>query len=241
MEKWKVVLISVMLVGLFGYGWYSQNSGAAVAPVVVPTPAASNQIQVGQNLPAWEISDPKLWVNTPKPIELDDLKGSYALVEIFRTGCSHCQEAAPFMVSLYNRYSPRGLKMVTIQSPGAIDPTENPEENDWTKVQAWLKQYKIQYPVAFDKDSAYFQGTLKGSNYPTVMVLDKDGKILETHTGHDAAKGTNLAIVLENLLPGNGDKTARAKDLMTWLRGFTDFQNKNARTEMEAAVKGNVK
>ena len=233
MEKWKLGIIGLLLLGLVGYG-VSQQKSAGDAPTfagnslvdstgnTAQTPPAENKVAgfIGQNLggdklPAWSNLGP--WDNTKSAIAIDSLKGKPALVEFFRINCSHCQEAAPFLEMLYKRYQPRGLKMVAVQTPGDYKDPEN-EETQWPKVQAWVKAAGITYPVAMDKNSAYFQGKLKGTTYPTTMITDANGKVVEAHTGYDTAKAVNLAVELEKLLPGAGTPRQRAQDLAKFLR-----------------------
>lgn len=223
MEKWKIGVIIALLAGLVGYGLLQQqeNKPAATpeAATAQATPAPSPFLgrTIGEGLPEW--SNVKQWVNTPKPISLASLKGKVALVEAFRTGCSHCEEAVPFMEMLYERYKPRGLQLVALQSPGAYDDATNPE-NDWQKVQQWLKQRKVAYPVGFDEKSDWFQQKLKGERYPTVLILDTTGKVGFAQTGFDTTKAVNMSVEIEKLLPGPGTPQERAQDVVKWMAPY---------------------
>ena len=231
MEKWKLGIIGLLLLGLLGYGVMQQKPQAtADSPLPGATNAAGDSGAkenkaakfIGQTwgsapLPEWSELGP--WQNSSQAITVDSLKGKPALVEFFRIGCSHCQEAAPFMEALYNRYKSRGLKMVAVQSPGEYKDATN-EETMWPSVQDWIKAAGLTYPVAMDKDSAYFQGTLKGTYYPTILVSDASGKIVHSQTGHDTEKAMALAVELEKLFPGPGTPKARAQSLMKFLLPF---------------------
>ena len=152
------------------------------APVVIGATAAPRENKaagfIGQTLgsaklPEWKNVAP--WQNTKTPITLGSMKGKPALIEFFRIKCSHCQDAAPFLEALYKRYQPRGLKMVAIQSPGDYKDILN-EETQWPKVQEFIKAGGLTYPVGMDKDSKYFQQTIKGTYYPTTMIADPSGQ-----------------------------------------------------------------
>ena len=232
MEKWKLGVIAVLLLGLVGYGISQQKSGASEDASIVGTPgvpgatAAPEENKAsdfigqqlgGKKIPEWTKVGP--WQNTKQPIALGSLQGKPALVEFFRIKCSHCQEAAPFMEALYKRYQPRGLKMVAIQSPGDYKDVLN-EETQWPSVQAFVKAGGLTYPVGMDKDSQYFQKTLKGTFYPTTMIADAAGKVVHAQTGHDTQKAITLAVELEKLLPGQGTPKQRAADLAKFLKPF---------------------
>ena len=232
MEKWKIGVIAVLLLGLVGYGVIQQQPAKSVdvnadanaaTPDGTAAPEANKAAEfIGQELggakiPAWPKVGP--WENTKRPVTLDSLKGKPALIEFFRIKCSHCQEAAPFLEVLYKRYQPRGLKMVAIQSPGDYKDVTN-EETQWPKVQDFIKAGGLTYPVGMDKDSDYFQKVLKGQYYPTTMIADKNGKVVYAQTGHDTEKAIKLAVELEKQLPGKGTLKERAADLAKFLSPF---------------------
>ena len=264
MEKWKLGIIGLLLVALVGYGVWQPNPrgnaatsnatgsasmGAAAGKSPEPNKAAVfiGQTWGGQNLPEWPNLGP--WENTKQAVTVASLKGKPSLVEFFRINCSHCQEAAPFMEMLYQRYRPRGLNMVAVQSPGLYKDPQN-EETQWPSVQNWIKAAGLTYPVAMDANSAYFQQTIKGTFYPTVMIANADGKIIEAHTGHDIEKAISLAVELEKLLPGAGTPKARAQNLAKFLRPLIYSSNggapvnsaieKSFADDLEQRLKGKV-
>ncbi len=232
MEKWKIGVVAVLLLGLVGYGVSQQQTdkpdgtiaagtpavpGATAAPEVNKAADFIGQQLGGKKLPEWKNVSP--WQNAKAPITLNSLKGKPALIEFFRINCSHCQDAAPLLEALYLRYQPRGLKMVAIQSPGDFKDITN-VETQWPAVQAFAKAGGLTYPIAMDKDSKYFQQTIKGTYYPTTMIADAAGTIVHAQTGHDTQKAITLAVELEKQLPGKGTPKARAANLAKFLRPF---------------------
>ena len=208
MDKWKTVVIVALLGALGSYGWYQQNAeqnpsspdpstpGATQAP---PAPANEklNRLK-GQAPPAWNIAAP-LWINTPSPISLDSLKGSVAIVEFWRIGCSHCEEAAPFLNALYVKNKARGLKMVALHAAGDSADPMNPE-NNWNIVQSKIKEWGITYPVANDVGGKLFKETYKGTTYPTLFILNRKGKIVYVQTGDTPQKQKLLVAEVEKQL-----------------------------------------
>ena len=114
-----------------------------------PTP-----MMLGKPAIAWDI-DQKIGPIRLQPITLKDLQGHVALLEFWRAECPHCEEAVPFMESLFEKYSPQDLKMVTFHSPGK-GALPNSVEGNWQKVQAKIKEWGITYPVAYDEGGALF-------------------------------------------------------------------------------------
>ena len=190
MDTWKIVVIIALICGLGGYGYYQAN-----APLPGPEPAEKDpqgaenkrkfQEMKGKPATPWNI-ETKYWANTAKPITLDDLKGSVTLLEFWRIGCSHCIEAAPYMEKVFETYKKNGLKIVAFQSAGRSadknDKTENPETN-WDKVKEKITELGIKYPVAFDKESKLFRDTYHGTSYPSLILLDSKGTVVDTMMG----------------------------------------------------------
>lgn len=223
MEKWKIAAFVALLLGFVGFGIYQQRIDEikAKGPQVSLISERQPSVYDGKTLPPWNL---KTWNSAP--VSTQSLEGKPAFVEIFRTGCSHCEEAAPLMAAFHARYEPRGLKMVGIQSPGNITSPANPE-NKWPDVQAWLKQKGIKYPVAFDQGSKYFQGTVKDKVlqgdaskllYPTMIMTDASGKVDFAQTGHDMSKALLLAVELERRFPTSDSPEKNADDLLAWLK-----------------------
>lgn len=222
MDKWKIVVIVVLLGALGGYSWMQQNAGQTNSAPADGTPPTTNQTPNTQTTatvppqkagnqqllklrgkvpPAWNI-EKKFWVNTAAPISLESLKGSVAIVEFWRIGCSHCQQAAPFLNALYQKHKARGLKMVAIQSPGLADSPLNPPnpENNWGIVQQVVKQLGITYPVAFDEGGKLFKATYSGDTYPATIILDRQGKVQSVFSGHTPLIEVQFAAALEAAL-----------------------------------------
>lgn len=210
MEKWKIGVIVALIVGFGTLQWYS-NGGQKTGndapgempnrPGAAPTPLPELVALTGKTPHAWNI--PKnLWMNTPKPITLSDLKGSVALIEFWRLNCDHCREAVPILKQIYHRYKgsgPKGsgLKMVTFQSPSEL--TAQNAENRWADVQKFVRSNTIPYPVAFDagrklKDKYNIQW------YPMVLLLDRQGRIQYAQTGHTPEKERELMQMIERML-----------------------------------------
>lgn len=207
MEKWKIAVIVLLIGALGGYGFYQQQA-ASIPPLegdqtprATPKPTNPKLLKLQGNIPpAWNF--PKAnWVNVPKPVALSDLKGKVTVLEFWRTECSHCQEAAPHMEKLYKEYSPRGVALVAIQSPGAPDAPGQPNpENNWGTVKQKIKEWGLTYPIAFDEGGQFFKQQIGGETYPTILILDKSGIVRYVNTGFTVAKEAELLAALEKVL-----------------------------------------
>jgi thiol-disulfide isomerase/thioredoxin len=207
MEKWKIGVVLALLIGLAGVGLMQNQPPTPATPTPTETSDVagqqlSPQLQkvVGTQPLPWSIPQNQ-WVNAPKPISPEDIKGSVTVIEFWRMGCSHCRDAVPFMEELYSRYKDKGLKIVTFHSPGLLNATN--EETDWKKVQAFIKANNIQYPVAFDTNRQIKDKYTKAYQidlYPFVLLVDKSGTIRYANTGFDEMKARRLAEEVDKLI-----------------------------------------
>ncbi len=188
----------VPIVLTFGICAGAPSFAVAQTPVAEPVvaPNATNN-WLGKPLGGWIIPG-KYWTNAPAPVWLGSLRGEVTVVEFFRINCSHCQDAAPSRRLLYKRYGKQGLKMVGFQSPGVTTRAVN-DENDWAKVKAKIKDWGLEYPIAFDKDRALFDKN-EFLFYPTVLVLDGQGIVRFQQTGYSPAKARQLEAVVSGML-----------------------------------------
>lgn len=237
MELWKIGVLGALVAGIVGYKVYDDQKPPP-APAN-PTPEPPSPL-IGMKPPAWNIPSAADWVNTPKPITLASLAGSVAMVEIFRTECPHCADAAPMLGTLANHYKKAGVTFVGLQSPGQYNDPTNPE-NDWQKVKVWLKEKGVTYPVGFDRGSKYFQGgfPLEKKLYPCMFVLDKAGKVSFLQTGEDEAKMIKLVGAIEKQLGTGAGLEARLKAVAKILLTFPRFSSETEDslvTALKAAV-----
>ena len=207
MEKWKAIVVMLLVGGLVGYGAFQSKRATQVEeaplgqtnvnnPSGPITPNQEIQKFVGKPLPAWNIPS-KYWINTAKPLNPSDFKGYVTILEFFRINCSHCQFAAPALKKLGETYAAQGLKVVSIQSPGMKDPAEN----RWTKVAQVSKgDFGFTHPVAFDEKSVLFQTAYKGRLYPSMFLMDRKGIVVFAQTGFDDKKEALLRAAVQREL-----------------------------------------
>ncbi len=151
----------------------------------------------GQRLGGWVIPR-KYWTNTRQPVWLGGLQGKVTVIDFFRIGCSHCQDAVPARRALYRKYHASGLQMVGFQSPGDTSNAAN-SENDWHKVKLQIQKWGLTYPIAFDKNRSFFDKNAL-MFYPTILVLDKKGVVRLQQTGYSDKNNKELDELIAKLL-----------------------------------------
>jgi thiol-disulfide isomerase/thioredoxin len=115
------------------------------------------------------------WINS-EPLTLQDLRGQVVLIDFWTFGCYNCRNTLPFIKGWHDRYHDKGLTVVGVHSP------EFDEERKVENLRHEVALLGIRYPVVTDND---YQ-TWKAYNveaWPTVFLLDKQGRIRWMHVG----------------------------------------------------------
>lgn len=118
------------------------------------------------------------WINS-EPLTLDSLKGRVVLLEFWTFGCYNCVNTLPTIKRLHATYNDKGLTVIGIETP------ELDFERSFDNLVTAVKKRGIEYPVLTDYDSKNW--TAYGIEaWPTVLILDKQGKVRYTHIGEGA-------------------------------------------------------
>ncbi len=119
--------------------------------------------EVGQPSPGFQIKTVK-----GDLVDFQDLKGEKPVFLVFwATWCVKCREEVADINDLYAKLAPKGMEFLAVDV-GVNDSVK--------KVEKFIVKYKLDYPVAFDKDGMVtkvfgIQGT------PTLIIIDKKGII----------------------------------------------------------------
>ena len=131
------------------------------------------------------------WLNS-EPLTISQLKGKVVLVDFWTYTCINCIRTLPYVVSWYEKYRDKGLVIIGVHTP------EFEFEKKTENVQAAIKQYKINYPVAQDNDYATWKAYFN-QYWPAKYLIDAKGIIRYTHFGEGEYDKTekNIQILLK--------------------------------------------
>src|SRR6266566_5548775 len=130
------------------------------------------------------------WINS-EPQKLKDLRGHVVLIEFWTFGCINCRNTLPFIKSWHDRYQEKGLSIIGVHSP------EFDEERKVENLRREVSSLGIHYAVVTDNDYQTWNA-YKVEAWPTVFLLDKEGRIRWMHVGEgDYDEAERL---IENLL-----------------------------------------
>ena len=126
---------------------------------------ATNPLKPGTNAP-----DINLQTIDGKQFSLKSLRGKYVVLDFWASWCPDCRKDSPYIMSLYEKFAPKGVEFVGV----SFD----------TKAEAWkngVEKLGIKYTQVSDmkhmRESAVAQ-TYCVKWIPTVYVVDPEGKVV---------------------------------------------------------------
>jgi peroxiredoxin len=144
--------------------------------------AATSGIMTGQRAPDFTLND-----LNGKAFALSELRDKKPVLLIFwATWCPACRQAMPYFSNLHTQYTPRGLKIISI----------NIASNDpLPRVQSFQEINKLPYRILYDEKTDVSR-LYAVFGIPTTMLIDRDGFI--QYRGN--ALPANINQILDKLL-----------------------------------------
>lgn len=118
------------------------------------------------------------WINS-EPLTLKGLRGRVVMIEFWTFGCYNCRNTLPFIKAWHEKYSSKGLTIVGVHSP------ELDGEEKIDNVRREVASLAIRYPVVTDNAYATWKA-YKVQAWPTIFLIDKNGKLRWSHVGEGA-------------------------------------------------------
>lgn len=149
----------------------------------MPIPEKTADI-IGTNAPQFEVTD-----MNGNLISLKESAGKVLVLSFGFTTCKHFVGAIPDLNEVYNKYlNNPDLVFAAIMLSKKKD------------VIPFLEKYPINYPVVSDARKTCDLFNAQG--YPTIVVIDKNGKYFYYHSGNSTQIGQHVSIAIENALQG---------------------------------------
>jgi cytochrome c biogenesis protein CcmG/thiol:disulfide interchange protein DsbE len=156
-DKWKLILIFIVLFGLFGlFSLYflvfeTKGPGARLEPGP----------KVGEKAPDFEL--PTLG---GKSVKLSDYRGKVVFLNIWATWCPPCKEEMPSMEALYQKLKGQQFEMLAVSIDRKGEEVVGP----------FVAKYGLTFPVLLDPDSKTYK--LYGlTGIPETFIIDGNGVI----------------------------------------------------------------
>jgi thiol-disulfide isomerase/thioredoxin len=108
-------------------------------------------------------------------------KGKVVLAIVTGTWCPNCHDEARYLVQLHEKYHNQGLEIV------ALDFEEADQKASLTRVNAFIKQYKVPYTylIAGTPDEMWDKvpQTVNLNTWPATLFIGRDGRVKGTYSG----------------------------------------------------------
>jgi peptide-methionine (R)-S-oxide reductase len=138
------------------------------------------------------------WLNS-EPTTIENLRGRVVLVDFWTFGCYNCRNMLPTLKKFDAAYRDKGLTIVGVHTP------ESDYEKKFSNIQDAVKRNGIKYPVVTDTNGDTWRA-YNVEAWPTVIILDKQGRIRYMHIGEGSYDMQEK--VIQTLLAEKETKTA---------------------------------
>jgi thiol-disulfide isomerase/thioredoxin len=150
---------------------------SAVGAAKVADSAEELLIPAKNAQPAPEFSKGE-WINSA-PLNLAEMRGQVVVVDFWTFGCYNCRNTLPALKHLNGSYKDRGLTIVGVHTP------EVEREKRLENIRREVAALGIVYPVVTDNDYNTWRA-FGVEAWPTVFILDKQGRVRYKHIGEGA-------------------------------------------------------
>jgi thiol-disulfide isomerase/thioredoxin len=184
MHRQKIIFVSLLLIlaiAIVAFG-YATGQG----PLAVVSTGISRLTSGGQMIPSRALTEetkaptaPEIasgqWINS-EPLTLKSLHGRVVLIEFWTFACYNCRNTLPTVKKWDAQYRDKGLTIIGVHTP------ELDYERSVDNLRREVAGLGIKYPVVTDNDYTTWKA-YGVEAWPTVFLLDKQGRIRWTHVG----------------------------------------------------------
>jgi len=127
-------------------------------------------------------------------VTLSDLYGEGPiLVSLWALWCRPCLEELPHLDALYRKYKDRGLRVLAVSQ-------DSPRSQN--KIKTFIKSRRYDFQVLRDPNGDLTR-KFKTKVTPYTLILDSQGRIVHSRTGHRKGQEKELEEILVGLLKEN--------------------------------------
>jgi thiol-disulfide isomerase/thioredoxin len=116
-----------------------------------------------------------MWINS-EPLTLKSLHGRVVLIEFWTFACYNCRNTLPSLKKWDAQYRDKGLTIIGVHTP------ELDFERDIDQLRREVAGLGVKYPVVTDQDYSTWKA-YGVEAWPTLFLLDKQGRVRWTHVG----------------------------------------------------------
>jgi thiol-disulfide isomerase/thioredoxin len=130
---------------------------------------------------------PGEWLNTPRPLRLEEWRGRAVLVDIWDFTCLNCLRTLPYLTAWHQAYRDWPVEFLGIHSPEFAFARER------AQVAAAAQRLGIKYPILLDNEYKNWDA-FSNRYWPTVYLIDAQGYVRYQHSGEGAYEEIEAAL-----------------------------------------------
>ena len=195
MHRQGIIFVSLLLIAAVAIVAVGYATGQG--PLSVVSTGISRLTSAGGMLPARTITEETkapaapeisngLWINS-EPLTLKGLRGRVVLIEFWTFACYNCRNTLPYLKKWDTQYRDKGLTIIGVHTP------ELDFERDIDQLRREVAGLGINYPVVTDQDYSTWKA-YGVEAWPTLFLLDKQGRVRWTHVGEGYYEETEAVI-----------------------------------------------
>ncbi len=119
------------------------------------------------------------WLNTAKPLKLEQLRGKFVLLDFWTYCCINCMHILPELKELEKAY-PKNLVVIGVHS------AKFENERDTKNITEAILRHEIEHPVINDWEMKVWR-LFGARSWPTVILIDPEGKAIWGRSGEITA------------------------------------------------------
>lgn len=187
-----VSLLLILTVAIVVFGYATGRGPLAVVSAGISRLTSGGQMMPSRSLAeetkaptAPEISN-GVWINA-EPLTLKGLQGRVVLIDFWTFACYNCRNTLPALKKWDAQYRDKGLTIIGVHTP------ELDFERDIDQLRREVTELGINYPVVTDQDYSTWKA-YRVEAWPTVFLLDKQGRVRWQHVGEGYYDETEAVI-----------------------------------------------
>lgn len=137
------------------------------------------QHQAGKPQAVPELPEGLTWLNTSKPLKLEDFRGKFVLLDFWTYCCINCMHILPELKELEKAY-PNNLVVIGVHS------AKFENERDTKNITEAILRHEIEHPVINDWEMKVWR-LFGARSWPTVILIDPQGKAIWGRSGEITA------------------------------------------------------
>ena len=140
---------------------------------------------IGKKAPNFTLLD-----SDGKTKSLSDFRGKYVLLDFWNTGCRPCIQEIPNLKRIQKEFGGDKFEIVSV----CIDRNNFETQEIWKKINS---KYKTNWTQVYDAGGLATAKKYKITHYPTMMVIDPSGNIIDAG---NHVRGENAYQIIKNLI-----------------------------------------